>query len=264
MARVQSSGVGIEYDDLGTGEVALIGLPGWCIPRTIFRPLVDALAGRIRALAIDWRGHGNSDSARGDFTSDVLVDDAIAVIEASGARRVIPVAQAHASWLALELRRRLGTRIPRIVCLSWLLLDPPPMFRAALGMLQDPARWEAARDALRATWLTGAPERVAETLEAELPRHGFDMWARAGREIEAEYARRGSGLRAAAALIPPVPLLHLYAQPAAPEFLAAQREFAAEHRWFEFQRLQGVTHFPSLELPEATADAILQFAAGEL
>jgi pimeloyl-ACP methyl ester carboxylesterase len=64
-----------------------------------------------------------------------------------------------------------------------------------------------------------------------------------------------------AALAPPPRLLHLFSQPRAPEFLAAQESFAREHPWFEVRRLNAVSHFPPLEAPDATAAEIERFAA---
>ena len=43
-------------------------------------------------LVPDWRGHGESAEPRGDFGSAQLVEDALAVIRASGAQQIVPVA----------------------------------------------------------------------------------------------------------------------------------------------------------------------------
>ena len=58
-------------------------------------------------------------------------------------------------------------------------------------------------------------------------------------------------------------MLHLYSQPRAPDFLAAQEAFARAHSWFTVKRLDGVSHFPQLELTEATASAVSEFIAQE-
>src|SRR3954470_10344317 len=96
----------IAFDDVGDREPALLCLPGWCAPRDAFRPLYPHLDRRV--LAVDWRGHGGSAPASGDFGASDLVNDALAVIDASGATKIIPTATAHAGWVAIELRKRLG------------------------------------------------------------------------------------------------------------------------------------------------------------
>ncbi len=115
---------GNAYDDQGDGDVTFLFLPGWCGPRTYFGALADRLSAGHRTLTIDWRGHGESEPATGDFGVEDLVDDAASLIEQRGAGRVVPVAAAHAGWVAIELRRRLGAGlIPGIVFLtgwSWV------------------------------------------------------------------------------------------------------------------------------------------------
>jgi hypothetical protein len=58
-----------------------------------------------------------------------------------------------------------------------------------------------------------------------------------GREILAMYALEGDPLRALSKFSPPVSVLHVYAQPRASEFLAAQEAFAREHSWYAVHRL---------------------------
>ncbi len=261
MKLAEAHGLRIAYDDLGTADTrpTLLCLPGWGVNRGFFAPLAERLSARHRVLVLDWRGHGDSASSSGLFGHTELVEDALAVVEASGAQTVIPIGQAHGAWIAVELRRRLGARVPAIVASSWLVLDPPPPFLGALGALQDASRWEQTRDQLLAMWTTGAPADLADRVRREMGAYGFPIWAGAGRAITQEYARHGSPLRAMAALTPPPRFLHLFSQPKAPEFLAAQESFASEHRWFEVKRLEAVSHFPALEVPDVAAAEIERF-----
>ncbi len=54
-------------------------------------------------------------------------------------------------------------------------------------------------------------------------------------------------------------ILHLFSQPRVPEFLVAQETFSAANPWFSVRRLDGVSHFPALELPDGTAAEIERF-----
>lgn len=254
------SGVAIAFDDRGRGEPALLCLPGWCVDRTAFGDLVPVCARARRILALDWRGHGESGPAREDFGDAALVEDALAVVQDSGARRVVPVALAHSGWVAMEVRRRLGDRVPGLVLVDWLVLDPPPPFVGALAALQDPAKWRATRDQLFAMWLQGVDSlKVIRLVREVMGAYDAAMWARAGREIAGEYRRHGSPLTALAALRPPVPVRHLYAQPGDPGFLAAQEKFAAANPWFSVRKLDAKSHFPMLEVPREMAEAIESF-----
>lgn len=125
MAETTSGGVRINYEDVGSGEPAFLLMPAWCMSRSIYRHLMPLLSANRRTLALDWRGHGESETPADDFGSEQLVDDAIAVIEASGVQQVIPVSSSHAGWVALEIKKRLGDKVPKIVALDWLVFPPP-------------------------------------------------------------------------------------------------------------------------------------------
>lgn len=247
------------YDDVGRGEPVLLFLHGWANDRTVFTPVVERLAARTRCLALDWRGHGESSAGAGDFTGEDLVDDARALLDHVGAARVVVVSSSHAGFPALELRRRLGERVAGLCLVDWIIGDPPPPFVATLAAIQDADALPQARERLFALWRAGLDLPDLERQLAQMARHDAAMWARAGREISAAYAREGTPLQALARLDPPVPAVHLYGQPEDPGYLAMQRDYAAAHPWFSVERLPGRTHFPTLEIPDAVAAAIGRF-----
>lgn len=191
-----------------------------------------------------------------------MVEDALAVIRESRAERIVPVAVSHSGWAALELRRRLGERIPALVLVDWLVLDPSPAYAATLAALQDRDAWLPSRERLFDLWLHGVDnQRISRFVRQDMGAYGFDMWARAARTIVAAYQRDGNPLEALAALHPPLPVLHLYAQPTDASFLAAQEAFAASHPWFSVRKLDATSHFPMVEVPGEMASAIESFVA---
>lgn len=260
MPEALSEGIRISFDDHGRGEPALLFMPGWCGGRGVFDELARRCATHRRTLTLDWRGHGRSAKPAGDFGADDLVKDALAVIEASQADLVVPVALSHAGWVAIELRRRLGHRVPKLVLLDWIVLDAPAPFLGALRALQDPAQWEQTREQLFSMWLHGLDiVALTQYVREDMGSYPFEMWARAGREISAAYAKAGSPLRALASLESPVAVLHLYAQPDDPGYLAAQQSFSAAHPWFQVSKLEARSHFPMYEMPDEMAKAIERF-----
>jgi pimeloyl-ACP methyl ester carboxylesterase len=260
VAQVMSAGVQINFDDLGRGEPAQLFLPGWCANRTVFQDLMPLCTTHRRSLSLDWRGHGQSGVPAGDFDDTALVVDALAVIEASGIEQVVPVALAHSGWVAVELRRRLGERIPKIVLLEWLVLEPPDPFLEALRGMQSPNRWRETVDQILTLWLDDAADSaLIRFVQEEMGSYDFAMWARAARAISRAYKKAGSPLKALSQLEPPLPVLHMYATPPDPEFLAAQQSFAAAHPWFSVHKLQARSHFPMFEVPAEIASAIEQF-----
>jgi hypothetical protein len=48
-------------------------------------------------------------------------------------------------------------------------------------------------------------------------------------------------------------MLHVLSQPRAAGSLTGQQEFPAANPWLSAKRMDGVTHFPAPEIPDATA-----------
>lgn len=277
MPFVQSAGTRIYYDDAGAGEPVLVCLPGWCVHHTIYGPLAERLGVVNRVLVPDWRGHGDSGPSERDFGYRDMVADILAVVEAAGAHSIVPIAQAHGGWVAVELLRRLGVRVSKLVFISWnpIITSNNPAAAPILsagqrlqsdvlwGALQDEAGWKDAVDRLVDTWVRAAPAVVEAQIRGETIAHGFEDWARGGREIAAMFRREGDPLLALNGIGGRTPVLHLYSQPRDPDFLAAQEAFARSHPWFSVRRLDGVSHFPQLELTDETAGAISEFIAQE-
>lgn len=250
----------ISYDERGSGAPALLFLPGWCGGREVFADLLPRVARSRRAVALDWRGHGQSERPDRDFGTAELVADALGVIDRLGLGAVVPVGLSHAGWVAIELRRRLGPKVvPGVAFLDWMVLGPPPGFTDALAGLQRPEAWEAVRAGLFDMWTTGMDVPALQEYVTSMGTYGFDCWSRAGREIAAAFAAHPVPLEALAELEPPCPTIHLYAQPRDDGLLAAQREYAAAHPWFEVQRLEARSHFPMFEVPAEIAAALERF-----
>lgn len=253
--------LGLGVDDLGQGEPALLLLTGWCSSRERWSQAAPMLAANRRVVSFEWRGHGESQPAARDFGNAEMVQDALSVIDAAGLQTVIPCSASHSGWVAIELRRRLGDRVPAIVHVDWMVQEPSSAYMELLSELQDPDRWPHARDTLFDIWRAGAQSEPIDAAIDVMRRQGAEMWMRSGREIEGAYRRSGSPLRALSAF-PTVPsVMHLYGQPPAPEYLDAQQQFAAEHDWYSVRRLDVRTHFSMIEAPSEVASEIERMAA---
>jgi len=263
MRSTSASGVTIRYDDRGGDEPALLLMPDWCADHSVYAGLTSRLAEKNRVLALDWRGHGESQHPEDDFDCHDLVQDALAVIEASGSQGIVPVAQAHAGWVAVELRRRLGERVPKLILLDWIVGNPPPDFLELLKTMQT-NQWRDGRDRLFEVWRAGARnEELERYLDEVVSTFDRAMWARAARAIEEAYLECGNPLVELSRLDPPSPVLHLYSQPNDPAFDDMQTVFALKHPWYRFQRLDAQTHFGMFELPDQMAALIAEFAGTE-
>jgi pimeloyl-ACP methyl ester carboxylesterase len=162
--------------------------------------------------------------------------------------------------VALELLRRLPARIPKLVFLSWIVLEPPPPFVELLRAMAKPERTEQAREQLFSVWLEGVDDaRIQRFVREDMGGYKPEMFRRPAREILASYERHGAPLRLLAELGEGKPALHLYAQPTQDEYLQAQQAFAREHPWFAVERVEGTSHFLMLEMPAHVASRIDEF-----
>lgn len=263
MKQANAGGVRISYEDMGQGEPALLMMPAWCMSHAGFAQVPQRLAAHRRVLALDWRGHGQSETPKEDFGWEGLVQDALAVLEASGARQVVPVTLSHAGWAGIELRRRLGPeRIPKIVHLDWIVLPPPPFYMEIVNALAEPDNWQPTRDQLFGMWLEGVDmPALTHFVRDEMGGYSPEMWMRSGREIGACYNLGEYPLKFSSTLNPPAPTLHIYAQPDMPGYLEGQQQFAQQNPWFQVEKLQAHSHFPTFEVPDQIAALIEKFVA---
>jgi pimeloyl-ACP methyl ester carboxylesterase len=261
------TGTKLAFDDIGTGDPALLLLPGWCADRGILSALANRLAKKRRVINIDLPGHNESERLEGDFDSEDVICEVLRLIDSLGIDRSIVVSVAHAGWLAVELRRELGDRIPKMVFLDWIITEPPEIFFETLEKMQQPEQWQSARDALFTGWSLGEPH-LAKPFHKFMTNYDFDMWSRAGREISRSYKEYGSALRLLETLNPvptvlnlysPMQVKNLFARDDDSSYFEIQQDFAFHHPWFHFCRLSSKSHLPSVEVTEEVADAIESF-----
>ncbi|HEY3338472.1 MAG TPA: alpha/beta hydrolase [Propionicimonas sp.] len=241
----------------GTGEPAVLFVPGWCGDRSVFDDLVAGIGSRRLAMSLDLPGHGDSPDPGADYTTADVVDSLVAALDGAGVEHVVPVLLSHAGWAGIGLREQLGARVRGLVFLDWMVLGTPPGFTEALAGLRSPA-WAQVRAGLQALWTTGLDNPGLLSYVASMSDYGQAHWARAGREISAGFARRPVPLNAVEEL-QPCPVLHLYAQPADETVLLAQQDYARTHPWFQVERLDARSHFPMFEDAGTIVERIERF-----
>ena len=98
-------GVRLHVEASGVGETILfiqgLGYATWA-----WTPQVDALADRARAVAFDNRGAGQSDKPDGPYSIRLLAEDALAVLQQTGAGPAHVVACSMGGYVALTLALR--------------------------------------------------------------------------------------------------------------------------------------------------------------
>jgi len=148
MTAFHSANMMLDYQDIGSGPLTLVLLPGWCEPKTVFEPFIALAAERYRVISIDWRGHGLSSKAAGmSLAADDLLEDVRQLLTALRLDNVITLSVAHASWLAVALAEALPQRVRGMVFLDWIMTQPEPAFFTAVSRMQQPQQWLAGMNA---------------------------------------------------------------------------------------------------------------------
>lgn len=126
----------VAYHEAGEGEPALVLLHGFSGHRDDFLGILPALAEHRRVLALDLRGHGDSEPGPGasGWSFEQLVNDLIAFLDALGLDRVDLLGHSVGGFVALRAALRAPRRFRSLVFLCTAPETPSSM---------DPTAWRA-------------------------------------------------------------------------------------------------------------------------
>jgi 3-oxoadipate enol-lactonase len=220
-------------------------------------PQVAALRDRFRLLRYDQRGHGGSDAPAGRYTFDVLIADALGLLDALAIARPHWVGLSMGGATGLGIAERFPTRLDRLVVCDTSCASTPVSAQqweeriaivAKQGMeaLVDPTvrRWHPA-DAIAAN----APqvEKVRGMIRTT-PANGF---------IGCAAALADHDFRSAAATVTR-PILFLVGDQDGTN-PPAMRELHAALPGSKYVELIGAGHISNLDQPEAFTRAVKDF-----
>ena len=106
-------GAAIAYDDTGLGA-PVVFVHGFPHDRTLWAPQTAALGSRVRCIALDLRGFGESEAV-GPFTIDRYADDVACVMDAAGVDRAVIAGLSMGGYVAFALWRRHRARVRALV-----------------------------------------------------------------------------------------------------------------------------------------------------
>jgi pimeloyl-ACP methyl ester carboxylesterase len=140
-----SDGLTIAYDDIGSGAPSIVFAHGAFANRHHNAPQIDHLSKRHRVLALDIRGHGESDTPSQAFGIREAADDVIAVCDAAGVDRAIVVG--HSWAVPLQVAEARPDLVAGVVLLDGAVLLPDAQRTQILNdlvpVLEGPG-WAAA------------------------------------------------------------------------------------------------------------------------
>ena len=103
---VERDGVRLSYLDAGSGSPALLFVHGWCCDHSFWRDQIGAFAPHHRTVAVDLRGHGESDTPDQDYTIGGFAEDVAWLCQELGLERPVIVGHSMGGVIALNVVRR--------------------------------------------------------------------------------------------------------------------------------------------------------------
>jgi pimeloyl-ACP methyl ester carboxylesterase len=187
MRALDRDGTKLAYEESGAGEPPFVFVHGWTCDHTSFAPQVEHFERGHRVLAVDLRGHGESDAPGQDYTIPGFADDVAWLCREVGIDRAVFVGHSMGGTVVLEL----AARHPELA-IAVIMIDAAPIVAlpdmatasadvaaAFAGPEPDAARTAIAEhavaeirdDALRARTLavmTSVPQHVAASCIAHM------------------------------------------------------------------------------------------------
>mgnify|MGYP000085467818 CR=1 FL=1 len=250
----------IAYDDAGSGQVILF-IHGFPLHRKLWQPQIDSLTQAARVIAVDLRGHGESDSAPGSNTMQAMAEDCFDLLTKIGVSQpVILCGLSMGGYVAFSAYRQYPHRIAGLIL-------------AATRAAADSDLAKQNRNEAIATIQKEGAAKIIESMSARLLSPTSlekkpDLLARLREMMQSiptqTYLSDLSGLRDrpdATGLLPtitkPVMIIHGADDQIVP--LEEARAMHAQIPASELRIIPQAGHLPNLEQPDLFNRAILDF-----
>ena len=177
MQSLERNGVRLAFDTAGSGAPPILFVHGWCCDHSHFAPQVEHFKRRHRVVAVDLRGHGESDKPQDPYTMASYADDLAWLSDRLGLQRVVVVGHSMGGVVAAALAADKPGLVAAVV-----LVDAPSLLTAEAiearrpfrEALHGPDYASVATDFVRAMFLpTDDPDRRARITAGMLtvPQH---------------------------------------------------------------------------------------------
>ncbi|MGE0544772.1 MAG: alpha/beta fold hydrolase [Dehalococcoidia bacterium] len=250
----------IAFDDSGGSGPLVVAIPSLGDLRQEYRflrPLL--LAEGYRLVTVDLRGHGQSSTGWPDYAADAIGGDIVALLEYLDAGPATIIGTSMAAGAAVWAGAAAPNRVAGLTLVGPFVRDLPPspvqslMLKVLIRRPWGPAAWSLYYKSLYPTQLPNDLTDYRAALKANLKEPG---------RFRALQAMLGASKAAVEARLADVeaPVLVVMGSKD-PDFPdpAAEARLVAERLNGRVMLIDGAGHYPHVEMPEATAPAILAF-----
>jgi len=149
MRQLERDGVTLCYEEAGEGEPPLLLVHGWCCDQAYFAPQFEHFAERgHRVVAVDLRGHGQSDKPHQRYAMQDFADDLAWMCQRLELAKPVVVGHSMGGIVAFDLAARYP-HLPSAVVMLDAAVVLPSAARAAIPSLLKQLRGPAYREVLR-------------------------------------------------------------------------------------------------------------------
>lgn len=117
-------GIALAYEEAGRGAPALVFVHGLACHRGFWAEQVKHFSRHYRVLAVDLRGHGDSDAPEQRYTMQLLADDVAWMCSQLGIERPVVVGHSLGGLVGLELAAGHGQQVRAVTLVDSILLVP--------------------------------------------------------------------------------------------------------------------------------------------
>lgn len=168
---LERDGMRLACADSGGSGRPVILIHGWCCDRSFFQPQFDHFVGAgHRVIALDLRGHGESDAPHGAYSIEVFTDDVAWCLRQLAIERPVVVGHSMGGIIAFDLAARYPDLASAIVMIDSAVVRSAGALKAIGGIcekLAGPERVAVAQDYVSSALFiaTDDPERKRDILE---------------------------------------------------------------------------------------------------
>lgn len=179
LAMTRNGDVRIGWSETGARDApALLLLNSIGTDRALWDGMLPHLAG-YRVIRMDTRGHGASDAPAGDYTLPMLAQDALAVLDAAGAKSAVVAGVSLGGMIAMHLALDHPERVGRLIAICTSATMDHLAWAARVDTVRE-GGMEAIVDLAMSRFLSPAfvaanprtAARIAGSLRAMAP-HGY-------------------------------------------------------------------------------------------
>lgn len=169
MPWLNRDGVGLFYEEAGSGAPPILLVHGWTGDHTYLAPQFEHFRRNHRVVAVDLRGYGQSDKPQQDYTMAAFADDLAWLCGQLSVTKPVVVGASMGGVIALDLAARFPGLPAAVVALDSPILAPKELvdrLRPLAGALHSPAYRDAARQFISNLFIpTDDQERKAKIIE---------------------------------------------------------------------------------------------------